>query len=143
MCVCVCVCVCVCTCVRLFLGTSIISLFVEINGRQRFKPVPAEHQYRIFQQGRLTDFTLDEMKHLRIKGQHQKKKSMFQSDLYVDFNKAEGVDKTRDANKAQSLPTACRQGEVTLSDPTQSHSGAVRGDARQGIWPQPEDEICG
>lgn len=89
---------------------------------------------------------------------------MFQSDLYVDFNEAvmqgsgvaqqqrssvflglvqEGVDKAGDANEAQSFPAACGQGEVTLRDPAQSHSGAVWGDARQRIRPQPQDEIRG
>lgn len=63
---------------------------------------------------------------------------MSQSDLYVDFSKAvvrgggvtqqqhssvfprlvdEGVKEASNTDKPQSLPTACRQGEVALSDP--------------------------
>lgn len=89
---------------------------------------------------------------------------MFRSDLDVDFSEAvvqgggvtqqqhssvfprlvdEGVEEASDADEAQSLAAACGQGEVALSDPAEENAGAVRGDARQGIRPQPKDEVRG
>lgn len=89
---------------------------------------------------------------------------VFFSNLYVDLGEAvvkggrvtqqqhpsvlprllrEGVEESADADEAQSLPAARRQGEVALGDPAQSHPGAVRGDARQGVRPQPQGEAQG
>lgn len=89
---------------------------------------------------------------------------MFQSDLDVDFSEAvvqgggvtqqqhssvfprlvdEGVKEASNADKAQSLPAARRQGEIALSDPAEDNARAVRGDAWQRIRPQPKDEVRG
>ncbi|KAI3361480.1 hypothetical protein L3Q82_013635, partial [Scortum barcoo] len=55
----------------------------------------------------------------------------------------EGVEETGNTDKPQSLPTACRQGEVALSDPAESHPGAARGDTGQRVRPEPKDEVRG
>lgn len=54
-----------------------------------------------------------------------------------------GVQEAGDTNEPESLPATCGQREVALCDPAQSDAGAVRGDARQRIRPQPEGEIRG
>lgn len=89
---------------------------------------------------------------------------VFFSNLYVDLGEAvvqgggvtqqqhpsvfprlfsKGDEEPGDADEAQSLPAACRQGEVSLGDPTESHPGAVRGDAGQRVRPQPQCEVRG
>lgn len=55
----------------------------------------------------------------------------------------EGVEESGHADEPQRLPASGRQREVAVRDPAQRHPGAVRGDARQRVWPQPESEVRG